>query len=360
MKIGILTFHCAHNYGAVLQCYALQETLKSMGHDVHIINYRPNYLESRHPSIGYRSILSVNFIKNIQHYKMAQESFRLFQSFERCHFMLTDICVTKDELIDLIQDFDYIVIGSDQVWNKKYNGNDSIWLGAGFNRKGDTPKLISYAASSGNVDFDTDDENLLIDNLSHFKAISVREKSLKDKLCSLLPNIKVVQTLDPSLMADKNIWAKWFRPILNDKYILVYQARPDNNVYRIAEEFALQLKAKVLTVDFYKNRYAFECEQIVVSPLDFLSIVRNAQCVVTTSFHGTAFSIITNTPFYTIKLNDGADERSMSLLEMLGLKDRMIEKNSKPQFTPIDFSKVEPFLNEQKILSQSFLKENIL
>ena len=171
-------------------------------------------------------------------------------------------------------------------------------------------------------------------------------------------NIDVV--LDPSLMVDEHIWEKWQKPLINEKYILVYQARQDDCVYRIANDIAIQLNAKVFTVDFYNNNYKFGAKLKVVSPAGFVSLVRNAQCVVTTSFHGTAFSIINKTPFYTLRLNDGADERSYNLLSSIGLNDRFIDKNSTIQFTSVNFDIPNKKLSELRKQSQLFLTKHIV
>ena len=100
-------------------------------------------------------------------------------------------------------------------------------------------------------------------------------------------------------------------------------------------------------------------EKAIVSPSEFISLIHNSQCVITTSFHGTAFSIINEVPFYTLYLNDGADGRSKELLNKLGLTERMVDKTASPQFTSINYNLVNKKLNILRSASQDFLKASI-
>ena len=360
MKIGILTFSCSYNFGAMLQCYALQEHLCMMGHDVVVINYRPVYLESKKSKYHIvRSIISPHTVKTLRQTMKSRMVYRMFCEFDKKYFNFTDICKVSEDIQCVSQSLDYIIFGSDQIWNTRWNGNDLTWYGQGLKAHGGKVKFISYAASAGDAIFDRTQEIKLVKYLSDFEAISVREYQLKDKLSRLLPNKKVDLVLDPTLMVDKSIWNKWLKPVLGYKYILVYQARQDNNVYRIAQKLSNELSAKIITVDLYNNRFSFDSKLIAASPSEFVSLINNAECVLTTSFHGTAFSIITNTPFYTLRLNDGADGRNESLLKMLGLTDRFIDKNDTPDFSMVDFKTANHLLDNQRMQSQLFLKENL-
>ena len=129
----------------------------------------------------------------------------------------------------------------------------------------------------------------------------------------------------------------------------------------MAKDIANQLspKCKIISVDLWENNFRKGVENAIVSPKEFISLVNNAQCVITTSFHGTAFSIICNTPFYTIRLNDGADGRSEELLSKLNLLDRMVDKHASPNFKQLDFKYMQK-LNEQRNISQNFLNASIL
>lgn len=348
MRIGILTFHCAYNYGAMLQSYALQEFLLKEGYYVHILNYRPNYLASKEPKIRLRTFIT-RHPKRLIHwlftwYSRSKKHFLVFKSFEDSYYQLMDFSCYKT--------LDCIIIGSDQVWNKKYNGNDPIWYGC-LSEDFIDKKIITYAASAGNADINNIDIPEVIDYLKCISSILVREKCIQDKLKEYSISSDLV--LDPSLMANPSLWEKWYTPIRTDNYIITYQAREDENVFRIAKSIAQQLDCKIITMDGYGSSFNSFSEHVDASPDQFVSLIKNAKCVITTSFHGTAFSLITNTPFYTLKLNDGADGRATNLLEQVGLIDRLIDKELTPIFSTIDFSNSDNVLDHIRKESQTYL-----
>lgn len=353
MKIGILTFHCAYNYGAVLQTYALQEYLRQAGHEVSIINYRPNYLASLKPQITLKQLITRHPLKlwwNLKTFPKKRKFFKTFSEFET-HYINIQSISTENQ-------YDYIIIGSDQVWNKLYNGNDMIWYG-NINKYYPKSKIITYAASAGNATDNNIQPKTIYPYISKLSAISVREECLQQKLLNEA-NIHSEVVLDPTLLISPSIWERWKGPVIKGDYILVYQAREDINVIRIAKNLAYTNKCQVITIDFYPSSQSKGCKHYIASPIEFVRLIKYAKCVVTTSFHGTAFSIICQTPFYTIRLNDGADDRSYKLLSSLNLKDRMIDKESNNiELKNIDFSKVKDLWIKLQKKSQQYLTNSL-
>lgn len=363
MKIGILTFHSAHNFGAMLQAYALQEQIKANGHEAWIINYRPKYISKDRPALRKWMFTHGRALGTIKRYckitRKEQKSYDKYENFANSNMHLTDICHTHFELSEVCSSFDCIVLGSDQIWNQEFNGNDVAWFGEISEFRG---KFILYAVSAGKKGFNEEAKKLLQKNLHKFFAISVRESHLILQIAGIVPVFREIPVvLDPSLMVNPTIWKKWQSPIRSDKYVVTYQARKDDNVYRIAKDIANQisLDCKIISVDFWENSFRKEVKNAIVSPAEFVSLVNNAQCVITTSFHGTAFSIICNTPFYTIRLNDGADERSEELLKKLNLLDRMVDKSSFPTLTKLTIEHYKSKLDHLRSTSQSFLNTSI-
>lgn len=363
MKIGILTFHSAHNFGAMLQAYALQEQIKANGHEVWIINYRPQYIYRGRPALKRWMFTHGRAMGTIKRYfritRKEQKSYDKFEGFANSNMHLTANCHTHSELSQVCCEFDCIILGSDQIWNQEFNGNDVVWFGEISGFRG---KFILYAVSAGSKGIDEELKKLFGKNLHKFSAISVREKNLVLQIAEIATIFKDIQmVLDPSLMVNPNLWKKWQEPIRTDKYVVTYQARKDDNVYRIAKNIANQIspECKIVSVDFWENSFRKGIENVVVSPSEFVSLVNNAQCVITTSFHGTAFSIICNTPFYTIRLNDGADGRSEELLNNLNLFDRMVDKSASPIFMKLDSEHYKSKLEEWRSLSQKFLNISI-
>lgn len=354
MKIGILTFHCAHNYGAMLQCYALQEHLLSMGHSVQVINYQPKYLVKPYKIFDIERILSKNIFKLVKN--IAKELFllpkryRRYQAFNRFlskRIRMSMLC-NKDTIRD---DFDAYVFGSDQIWNPNItNGVDDMYFGCFPFSKGQK-KYVSYAASLGLDTIDNVWEESFRVNLKNIDHISVREDTTVNLLTSFTDKpIKVV--LDPTLLLSKPIWEKLSDNVKRRNYVLVYQVREDPNTIEFAQHIAHQLNTDVIKLVAWVKRKKFIGENASASPEDFVSYIKHASCVVTTSFHGTAFSVIFNKPFYCLKLGDGCDNRSSSLLSALNLDDRMVDKCERPTFSAIDYSvpneKIEQLRNESK------------
>lgn len=362
MKIGILTFHCAHNYGAVLQCYALQEMLKNMGHKVEVIDYRPEYLLapyrkfslSRFKRSSLLSIVkacireSLLLVKRIRRYNA-------FQTFINKRFNLSP--TVKDKAIPPF--YDVYIMGSDQIWNPKITkGFDPVYFGF-FNFDKENRKYISYAASMETKELDKESKDFIEKALMNFDAVSVREAQLKTLLQPLTgKDIELV--LDPTLLAYKKIWdAIAIRPKINKKYILVYQVRYNVNTIRIARQLAKDINAEIIEVTSALRICFSNKSRQNVSPEEFLGWIKNADCVITTSFHGTAFSVIFNRPFYCIKLNDGGDTRSASLLKSIGLENRLIDKSENPAFSPIDYSEANKRLEYLQSISTAFLTKAI-
>ena len=355
MKIGILTFHCAYNYGAVLQCYALQSYIKSLGIDVEIINYRPSYLVCRKPKFDFLEfVLSIKENHSISYlgkFVTRLRKYDKFRKFESDFMRLTEICHAEEDIIQISKRFSHIIIGSDQVWCKKFNGDESIWFGKGI----PSIKLIFYAVSAGNTNIDyIDNYRNQIERSVH---ISVREKELQDALSKL--QILSTCVLDPTLMVPHNIWQPFFTQNKYGRYVLVRQARPDEKIYYVATRLANTLNCKVITADVHDNSFNYASKVIACSPYEFISLVRNAFCVITNSFHGLAVSIITESNFYVVEENDGLDERSRNLLAQLLLDDRMIENGHIPTFREIDYSFVNKRLESLRFESQQFLINSI-
>ena len=358
MKVGILTFHAAHNFGAMLQAYALQEQMRINGHEPWIINYIPEYIASKRPTLQKWMFTHGRALQTIKYYfkimRKAKKSYDKYKYFAHEHMKLTNICNTHEDLSNICKYFDCIILGSDQIWNIKFNGKDSVWFGDIEGFKG---KLILYAASAGDKVLDKEIKNILQKKIYDFSAISVRESHLARQISNIEPKLKISVVLDPSLMVNPKIWYKWQIPIRTDKYIVTYQAREDENVFRIATEISNQIghECKILNVDFWNSSF----RKGVVSPSEFISLIHNSQCVITTSFHGTAFSIINKVPFYTLHLNDGADGRSEELLNKLDLTERLVDKTASPKFTRINYKHISTKLDILRKASQDFLNVNI-
>ncbi len=359
MKIGILTFHCAHNYGAVLQCYATQEFLRSKGFDVEIINYRPQFLLEPYKILNSKRVLCKRpilfikkLLKEILFFRLRYKRWKGFEKFINTHLILSE----RFDKISIPSRYDIYIVGSDQIWNNRITNGDDVYFCKFPFAKGNK-KYISYAASmeTTTLDNNTSYKNLL----NSFDAISVREENIQ-ALLTPYTNLTIQHVLDPTLMASSKIWESFPSKTRNkDKYVVVYQVAENKNTIRIARHIAKQIGAKVKILVARIGRNTSEKFQDA-TPEEFVDTIRNAACIVTTSFHGTAFSVIFNRPFYTIKLNNGWDTRSSSLLNSIGLKNRIIDKNDSPQFSTIDYSHVNEKLEILQKESQDFILNQLI
>lgn len=362
MKIGILTFHSAHNYGAVLQAYGTQEYLRSQGHDAEIIDYRPHYIEENYKLVNLNRIFGKNIFTSLK--KIVSEILCLKKTFKRRSafekFIEEKFYLSEKISNSKIPDsYDAYIFGSDQIWNPKITrGFDGIFFGD-FAIKEHSRK-IAYAASMEAIELTDEQKAFFRRVLSHMDSIGVRESHLKELLQPLTS--KTIHTvLDPTLLLDSHAWEHILKkPNEEKKYVVVYQVRNNTETLKIAHSIAQEIGGIVVELVSkvtYKNK---ENRYQSASVEDFLGWIKHAACVVTTSFHGTVFSIIFERPFYTVKLSDGADSRSGSLLESLNLSERLISPQDRPAFSTIDYSDTTKKMKIIRETSASFLRDALI
>lgn len=342
MKIGILTFHCAHNYGAVLQAYALQTFLLSQGHDAYIIDYRPQYLTDVYKKFDWRRWVSKNPAKFAYHtlreLTLISTRCKRYAAFD--NFINTRLRLFPYNQPEDLKAFDLVLLGSDQIWSRAITGGryDDLFWGLSV-----PVPVATYAASACNLGQTDADKQYMASALDHLMAISVRE----DKMVSFLEPLTdkpIYHVSDPTLLLDASNYITLTDSteieIPKGPYLLVYQVGRHPTIYNTARAIAKQLGCRIIELAAYANdRKAIGSYMIrTASPEAFLAYIKNAACIVTTSFHGTALSNIFQRPFYTIRWNNSIDERSNSLLKALGLEGRSINANEIPHFTIPNFT----------------------
>ena len=359
MKLGIITFYCSHNYGAMLQTYGLQEYLKKQGNEVFVIDFKPDYDLKLYKKNDFRAWLSRNPMKcfkrlaNYIRYKhIRHKRWDGFHSFMNCRLSLFPYKKGDD-----FHDFDAIFIGSDQVWSPYHTGGwyDDIMFGKGFKCK-----AISYAASCTSTILDERQKDYLRNHLSGMDAISVRENQFKKALQPLTRHtISVV--LDPTFLAGSKVFNAIATPINKERpFVLIYEITQHKEVYDIACGIANQLNADIVELTNGMLNYHRSTMDEGASPEEFLGYFKNAACVVTTSFHGTAFSLIFQKSFYMVKMGSSADDRMTSLLYTLNLQDRIISKGDMPIFTSPNYNKSKERLHEMVSFSESFIANSLV
>lgn len=335
-KVAIITFHAAHNYGSVLQAYATQYLVSSMGYDNEIINYRlPNQREF------YNNLYSHKFgnkdflrrLMRIPEHKKRVKRKETFESFILSNYKLSDYEYnTYEELINLHDKYKAIITGSDQVWNKHCKAEfmtepEKSILGYFLDWADDTVSRISFSSSFGGMKREEIAE--FTQMLNKYSALSVREADGAQMLSELLNNRPVENTLDPTLLLGREEWnglCKHKSYSGDHRYILIYTLRQYNAAKELLEPVKSLakkhgLKIKMLAPFSLTTEHGVE-SVIDSGPADFIALVRDAELVVTDSFHGTAFSINMGTPFYVIE--HSKDNRKGLLLKRLGLQERTL------------------------------------
>ena len=350
-KIGILTFHRALNYGAILQTYALQQKLKILFQtdEIYVIDYRCTKIEKN------RSF--TNVIKNGNIFKGIYLLWKKikFIKFERKYINLSPKKYDSKNYIEIDNDFDYIIVGSDQVWNLKITGNDKTYF---LNFVKDNTKKISYAASMGNSKFDNEEQ--ILNLINSFNGISVRENETKKYFEE--KNIKNVNVnIDPTLTLNLNEIEKNCnkKTKKNEKYILTYNIKKPQKMYVLAEKLSKEKKLKVYAIPTaMKSVYGKRCFPNIT---EFINLFKNSEYVITNSFHGTVFSILFHKKMLVeLDPSGNGNERIISLLKLFGLEERIMDNDYMKIDNDINWNNVEKILMKENQKVDKYLKSNII
>lgn len=358
-KIGILTFHNAINYGAILQCYALQTVIKEKGYNVEVLDYTPCYFNKVFfdplkpwKAVGIKNKLK-SFVKCIVRYKQLKNESIKQKELKR--FISENLVISNPINQEVIDSFDTIITGSDQVWNLELLENDTTYLldfSNNINR-------VSYAASFKVLDIDEFAYQAYKTYLPNFSHISVRENNLKTYLKKEL-NIESTNVLDPTLLLSNKKWLSLIKKekLIKDKYLLIYYVNQPLNLVSKAFEYAKSHELKVISLNEikgYDDYYNYSSASIE----EFLNLIKNAEVIYTTSFHGMAFSIIFNKEFYfEVPENSyNNNERLLDLSNKLNLSNRNISLEQAKE--KINWTGVNALLMKEIELSNNFLNDSI-
>lgn len=367
MKIGVLTFHRATNYGAILQAYALVQYLKKQGHDVKVVDYKPHGMGSLFASVNVsgifrkikRIVLNIIMLPSL---KRRFEKRKMFWNYIHNILPLTEIIVDSES----IPDMDAFIVGSDQVWSVCFtSGIDKFYWGL-FDRKG--ARMISYAASAAenmSESFYSTENAKLLDS---FNYISVREDELQNYLQKELPNKDIVKVLDPTLMAG----VEYFEELIKNEacyktpYLLIYQVirSKDSLIQEYAKSIACHNNWDIVEIKdsrlIVTSNGKVSVLKGLVNPSQYVSLFKHAEFIITTSFHGTAFSLLFNRPFNVVSVSEEVDSRAKDILNQIDLGTRLVALPMQIDQTVIDWVCVNEQLSKLRIPSREFLKSSLL
>lgn len=364
-KIGILTFHNAHNYGAVLQAYALKTKLNRMGYEASVLNYQNKYIARNYKKVWHidfwkRDVLPSRWGKVLREVRDVfyglpewQKQWKVFEDFIADKLLDgADKKLTLEEVAN--SDCDVYVLGSDQIWARELtHGLDPAYFGQFAPDK----KKISYAASVPNGSIPENEKPYFKQYLADLAHISVREEKLAESLRELTgKNVDTV--VDPTLLLEKADYQELLfeEPLKKGDYVFAYFVVENEMVKKCAKRAAGLLGCDLIELH-YKKTPEIQGRNMIfdAGPREFLTYIRDAKLVVTNSFHGTVFSILFRKKFYSVYKENG---RIDNLLGFLDIKDRHIQSETeiKPKMR-IDYGQAEVRLQEYRKQSVEFLQK---
>lgn len=353
MKIGILTFPGSTSYGASLQMFALYTSLKKMGFDVEVINYMNDFMKHRRHVKKTRTNLH-ELINNIRLLPKVLE----FRRFEKNIVKYPSKQIgSTDEITHVAGRYDFVICGSDQVWNPLVTGRDYNYF---LNFITDSSKKVAYAPSFGLTKLPEDVVEKTRDALSSFKKISVREQSGKEILKSLLGRECPI-VCDPTFLLSKEEWKRLESPIqVPDKYVFYFMLNNDPIAREFAEEYSEKYNMPIICVigTVNKNKYT-KRDYRYIDPSKWLYAIDHATCVITDSFHGTAFSIIFDKESY-ISLASSTNSRICNLLSTFNLQQRALNSSSLDTVNnQVDSDFMDKTRNQLRSEGLSFLQNSL-
>lgn len=371
MKALLLSPYKSHNYGTVLQAFALQNAILSMGVDCEYLNwslFNPTQKERlkfviRHPLFLWNYYLTQKKIKNDLRYDYLQNE--PFKSIVRKNDLFCDANIRNtthhyfyDEFKDVEKEYDTIIVGSDQTWSPNILYKYTPYYLDYIKEK---KKKNAYAPSIGSTTITDRFLSFLAKNLRSFNYLSCRDRANCTRLSEVL-NRNVQNVLDPTLLLPQSIWAKYMEEVPNmpPKYILCYVLGEKKNIYNYAFELGSHYNIPV----YYIQTRPIEVERI--EPLkgigcqEFLWLIANCQYLVTDSFHGTIFSINFNRNFVSFNKHEGEaldNGRITDIISTFHLESHFHTDEDYRLPEDVFYEKVNEILNEKRDQSISFLQK---
>lgn len=357
MKIAaLITVHVGQNFGSNLQTIATCEILKKLGYSPLVVNYIPKRV-SRKSYWRDAFKTPIKLCWRVLHAPLFYKNLHIYEKYQSQYCKLSQPIYDNDDFSQKCPISDVYITGSDQVWNSKHN--------QGLNKRyyfdGIQGLKVAYASSFGVENLPLDEYAEVKRMLSEYSAISVREDSAKTLVNSM--GYEATHLLDPTFMLNKEEWRKYAsEPIVKEPYILMYTPYnivDKSKLYETARRIAKDNKLQIVTFSWnMKNEPLADKTIKWASPGDFLSLMYNADFVLTNSFHGTAFSINLNKQFL-VYLPSGFGTRIMSILSLAKLGHRLMtgDEEEIPYKELIDYSVTNEILEMERTKAMDFLNK---
>ena len=372
MKIGILTLPLHTNYGGILQAYALQTVLERMGHEVEVLDkpdqiHRPLWRNAM--TFAKRLALRV-FGKNVSLNYQKEYNTR-----ERAKRRYTKAFIQKyihKRVIDRYEkispnDYDAIVVGSDQVWRRCYMPENDVRIAFLDFTKDWNIKRIAYAASFGvdTWEYNPKDTKIAQKAIQRFDAVSTREKSGVELCKKYLDYTKAIHVLDPTMLLDKSDYEKLVeqsdKTYNPDGDLMLYILDYTDEIREFVNKVANKLNLRPFDTNSKYEVKGATLDEIVQPPVEqWLRSFIESSFVITDSFHACVFSILFHKPFLVVGNEKRGMSRLHSLLSILGLEDRIIIDLNIQSINSIDWNTVDNKIANMRNKSNVFVKNNII
>lgn len=344
MKVGIIT-KIGKNYGALLQAYALRKMCEKNGAEAHILKYTPKISRDSYKVCKYKWRFkgTIVNIQSLLHYTDNRKSSERFLQFRDEEFNFLGDYNSYEEMKAFPPVCDVYISGSDQVWNPDISFDNAFYFSC---ISKENVKLASYAASIGLQSLPNELKTEFRRRVSRFDYVSVREKQAQKILAEL--DIKSEVAPDPTLLLDEEEWNTIACETIKEPYILCYFVSYPKGIEKVVEEVQKKYGKKCSIVNLMTSEESSRIGDVKIrdaGPREFLGLFKNASYVITSSFHGTVFSIINRKPFVTT-LYKSTSSRVVELLCTLSLEDRII--------SPSDYNTHRMF--EEQIYDKEFEK----
>lgn len=373
-KVGLITYY-GNNYGGVLQAYATQKMAEKNGFHCEVISNDFLYKKSKLKILKTRLGNLVTAIKKPTDYLAKRKVYHQYtvqnatkaKKFEA--FRKDNLCIHKtgyvsyEEYLKNPPKYDVYLCGSDQIWNPNLYCENGFYF-AGF--APDDALKISYASSVGVSTVNKKQIAFMAPLLNRFDVISTREQKGAD-IINTISKKNATVVLDPTLLLSGEEWSQVAAPpLVEEPYVFCYLFGEREYYNSVKEKVKEITGLNVICIPFVPRELSSDDEKVFdAGPAEFISLIKNASLVLTDSFHATAFSINLKTPFISLCRFDKSDKKSMNdrlvtILNMVGLTDRLIDANvsiTADFINNIDFEKAHELLNEKRKTDSQFLTD---
>lgn len=359
-KVSLITLQAIRNYGSVLQTFATQIFFETNGYEVEVVNFiRPDAVDKNLLNTWTeRDVGLKKYLKKAALIPTKKKWVHVFDKFLQNNVHLTHhVYIKNSDFEDYPIYADYYCVGSDQVWNSSWNKGIILPFYLNFAPKS-KPK-VAFASSFGKEYLDSKEEIEVKPLLEKFSSLSVRESSAIDILKSMGIS-GAEQLLDPTLLLDRTFWQKFAsKRVIRQKYILVYQLNSNKEFDRYAFRYAKEHDMKLIRICTRYDQMIKNGKSIIIPEVrEFVSLFMYADCIITDSFHGTAFSINLNRPFISI-FPENFSTRIESILKLTNLNDRrLVNTRQNMSLSNIDFAYANKMLEMERKKAREFVENS--